>query len=233
MYCNDPKQGMFCKLCQKRGNAPSTARGAWTTRGIQDWNHATEQLKEHSQSKCHRDAVIHARMGEQGKEQSVLQLQCSAAAKEAEERRAKNRNMLLRSIYFLANNRLPLTTTFDPLVQLQIANGDELLQQHVKEGPQNAQYTSKFSAVMLLEAINSWLDRKLIESLKSSPYFSVLADECVDISTTEELSICCRWIVNRKPEEHFFTVLHICAQDSATISDAISLSRRTWTIVNL
>ena len=48
---------------------------------------------------------------------------------------------------------------------------------------------------MLLEAINSWLDRKLIESVKSSPYFSVLADECVYISTTEELSICCRWIV--------------------------------------
>ena len=178
-----------------------------------------------SQSKCHRDAVIHARMAEQGKEQSVLQLQCSAAAKEAEERRAKNRNIvltLLRSIYFLAKNRLSLTTTFDPLVQLQIANGDELLQQHVKEGPQSAQCTSKFSAVMLLEAINSWLDRKLIECLKSSTYFSVLADECVDISTTEELSICCRWIVNGKPEKHFLRVLHICAQDAATISDAIS-----------
>ena len=78
VYCDDPKQGMFCKLCQKRGNAPSTVRGAWTTRGIQDWNHAIEQLKEHRQSKCHRDAVIHARMAEQGKEQSVLQLQCSA-----------------------------------------------------------------------------------------------------------------------------------------------------------
>ena len=35
VYCDDSKQGMFCKLCQKRGNAPSTARGAWTTRGIQ------------------------------------------------------------------------------------------------------------------------------------------------------------------------------------------------------
>lgn len=50
VYCNDPKQGMLCKLCQQRGNPPSTARGAWTTRGVQDWNHATEQLKEHSQS---------------------------------------------------------------------------------------------------------------------------------------------------------------------------------------
>ena len=62
-------------------------------------------------------------MAEQGKEQSALQLQCSAAAKEAEERRAKNRNIvlkLLRSIYFLAKSHLPLTTTFDPLVQLQM-----------------------------------------------------------------------------------------------------------------
>ena len=50
----------------------------------------------------------------------------------------------------------------------------------------------------------------------------MLADECVDISTREELSICCRWIVNGKTEEHFLTVLHICAQDAATISDAIS-----------
>ena len=128
---------------------------------------------------------------------------------------------LLRSIYFLAKNRLPLTTTFDELVQLQIANGDGLLQQHVEEGPQNAQYTSKFSAVVLLEAIDTWLDRKLMESLRSSPYFSVLADECVDISTTEELSICCRWIVNGKPEEHFLTVLHISALDAANISDAV------------
>ena len=48
VYCDDPKQGMFYKLCQKRGNAPSTARGAWTTWGIQDWNHATEQLEEHT-----------------------------------------------------------------------------------------------------------------------------------------------------------------------------------------
>ena len=49
----------------------------------------------------------------------------------------------------------------------------------------------------------------------------MLADECVDISTTEELSIYCRWIVNGKPEEHFLTVFHITALDAATISDTI------------
>ena len=60
-----------------------------------------------------------------------------------------------------------------------------------------------------------------MESLTSSSYFSVLADECVDISTTEELSVCCQWIVNGKSEEHFPIVLHISALDATNISDAI------------
>ena len=77
---------------------------------------------------------------------------------------------------------------------------------------------------MLVEAIDTWawLDMKLTESLRRSPYFFVLADECEDISTTEELSICCRWIVNGKPEEHFLIVFHITALDAATISEKIS-----------
>ena len=185
---------MFCKLCQKRGNPPPTARAAWTSRGVKDWNRATEQLREHNQSKWHRDAIIHARMAEQGEQQSVLQLQCSAVLKQDEERRAKNRMIivkLLRSVYFLAKNRLPLTTTFDDMIQLQIENGDEVLKQHVESGPLNAQYTSNYSVVTLLDAIDTWLDKKLVSSLASSPYFSVLADECEDISTAEELSICC------------------------------------------
>lgn len=179
---------MFCKLCQKRGNPPSTARGSWTLWGIKNWNHATELPKDHSQSKWHKVAVIHSRMAEHGKQQSVLQLQCSAAAKKAGVKRAKNRTIvlkLLRSIYFLAKNRLPLTTIYEQLVELQFANGDEILQHHVEEGLQNAQYTSKFSAIMSLNAIDTWLDRKLMDNLASSPYFSVLADECDDISTTE------------------------------------------------
>ena len=59
-------------------------------------------------------------MAEQGEQQSVLQLQCSAVLKQDEEKRAKNRMIimkLLRSVYFLAKNRLPLTTTFDDMIQ--------------------------------------------------------------------------------------------------------------------
>ncbi len=123
---------------------------------------------------------------------------------------ARNRNItkLLRSVYFLAKNRIPHTTTYSALVDLQIANGGELLQLHVTGGPSNAQYTSSFSCKSLLSAIDKWLDQKLTQSLLSSPFFSLLADECEDITTCEELSVCCRWLVDGKPEEHFMTIAH-------------------------
>ena len=94
-----------------------------------------------------------------------------------------------------------------------------MLEEHITQGASNAKYTSKFSAVMLLEALDTWFERKLLHSLRSSPYFSILADECQDISTHEELSICCRWIVDGYPEEHF---LHIKEVDAASITQALT-----------
>ena len=36
------------------------------------------------------------------------------------------------------------------------------------------------------------------------------------ISTQEELSICCRWLVNGSIEEHFLTILHVTSTDALT-----------------
>ena len=50
---------------------------------------------------------------------------------------------------------------------------------------------------------------------------SMVGDECEDISTQEELSICCRWLVNGASEEHFLTTLHMCQLDAEAITSAI------------
>lgn len=95
------------------------------------------------------------------------------------------------------------------------------MKKYVEQGPSNAQYTSKFSSVSLIEAIDTWIHRRLVSSLKSSQFYSVLADECQDVSTQEELSICCRWVVDGHSEEHFMTILHIRSLDSETLTRAI------------
>ena len=84
---------MFCETCLKWGNHPAGSRGAWKTRGITNWNHATELLKQHADSQWHRDAAataVMARQAESGK--SVLELQYSSAAQQAAERRQRNRD---------------------------------------------------------------------------------------------------------------------------------------------
>ena len=74
----------------------------------------------------------------------------------------------------------------------------------------------------MIEAIDTWVEKKLLESLKTYPFFSILADECQDVSTQEELSISFRWIVNGCPEEHFMIILHVKSTDADAITKVIT-----------
>ena len=84
----------------------------------------------------------------------------------------------MRPIYILAKNRIPHSTTYTELIELQVLNGDGLLEKHLSEGSSNAQYTSRFSARVLIEAIDIWIETKLMCCLQECPYFFILAEEC-------------------------------------------------------
>ena len=134
---------------------PPRAIGGWTTRGIVAW--ATELLKPLSRSKWRHDSSITARKAKHVEQQNGIEMQCAGAARQAEGQQKKNREIickLLRSIYFLAKNHIPHSTTYKELIELQVLNGDELLEKHRSEGPSNAQHTSRFS-----EAIDIWIKR--------------------------------------------------------------------------
>ena len=76
--------------------------------------------------------------------QNVIVMKCACAARQAEEQKKKNREIILKlmsSIHFLAKNHIPHSTTYKELIELQVLNGDELLEKHLSEGPSNAQYT--------------------------------------------------------------------------------------------
>ena len=60
-------------------------RWVGTTRGIVDWKHATELLKQHSGSKWHQDSSITARRAKHVEQQNISEMQCAGAATQAEE----------------------------------------------------------------------------------------------------------------------------------------------------
>ena len=97
------------------GRPPPSEIGGRTTRGIVVWNHATELLKQHIGSKWHQDSSITTRMAKHVEQQNVIEMQCAGDAKQAEEQKKKNREIILklmRSMYFLAKNLIPHSTTY-------------------------------------------------------------------------------------------------------------------------
>ena len=85
------------------GRPPPSEIGGRTTRGIVEWNHATELLEQYSGSKWHQDSPITATMAKHVEQQNVIEMQCAGASKLAEEQKEKNRDIILklmRSMYF-------------------------------------------------------------------------------------------------------------------------------------
>ena len=117
------KLACFVLFVRNGKSHTSKCKGGWRTRGIVVWNHATELLKQHSGSKWHQDSSITTTMAKHVEQQNVMEMQCAGAAKQAEEQKKKNREIILkfmRSIYLLANNLIPHSTTYKELIELQV-----------------------------------------------------------------------------------------------------------------
>lgn len=52
---------------------------------------------------------------------------------------------------------------------------------------------------------------------KSEAHSSQLWQPIAKISTQEKLSICCQWLINEWPEEHFLTILNIKSTNAEEI----------------
>ena len=87
----------------------------------------------------------------------------------------------------LAKNRVAHTTNFAELVELVIAcGGADNLQRFVHdEMRRNAKYMSTTATT---DFIACWVEEGLLHSLKASPYFTMMGDECTDITSLEEQS---------------------------------------------
>ena len=53
-------------------------------------------------------------------------------------------------------------------------------------------YMSKIKAAELLKSISQFIKEQILDQLKPSLYFSLMADESTDIASKEEMSVCAR-----------------------------------------
>ena len=85
----------------------------------------------------------------------------------------------------------------------------------------NAVYTSHRAVTDFIEALAKWVEESTLKRLQSVPFFSVMADECTDDTTIEELSVFCRWEESGVPVECFLEIVPLKKADAESIYLAI------------
>ena len=50
-------------------------------------------------------------------------------------------------------------------------------------------YTSHIAVVEFMEALGTWVQESIVKRLCQTSCFSVMADECTDVATIEEMSV--------------------------------------------
>ena len=62
------------------------------------------------------------------------------------------------------------------------------------------------AVVEFVNALGTWVEESLLKRFHKAPFFSIMADEYTDVTTIEELTICCRWVESGVPEEPFIEI---------------------------
>ena len=124
---------------------------------------------------------------------------------------------LIRCPHFLASQHIAHSTNSEKLVSLVVTCGGEDLKTYLESAGKNAMYTSRIAVTEFIEALGTWVEESLLKHLHQAPFYSIMADECTDVSTVEELSLFCRWIENDEPTEHFIDLLPMKKTDAVLV----------------
>ena len=82
-------------------------------------------------------------------------------------------------------------------------------------------YTSHIAAVEFMEALGTWVEEFLLKHLHQASCFRIMADECTDVATIEEMSVFCRWEEEGSPEENFLEIVLLKQANAERIYSAL------------
>jgi hypothetical protein len=113
---------------------------------------------------------------------------------------------ILKTIYLCGKQNIPLRghteekSNFIALINYR-AETDQILATHLQNSPPNARYLSPTIQNELIDICGRQLQQVIVSECNSANCFSVIADETTDVSTTEQISLCVRYVGVDSDEE--------------------------------
>lgn len=209
-----------------------------------NWKKCSDDLKDHATKKYHSVALLKSEhfLENMRNPSEGIDVQMNVEADAQIDVNRKVLASIYKTVVFCGRQGLALRghrddgvldednrSNFNALLKFRIDSGDEFLKTHLETCNGSATYISKETQNRLIEILGSQIRGKLLAEIRQSKYFSVLADEVVDASNTEQISIVIRFVdSNQEVREVFLAFMECDNITGETLTGLILQCLRDW-----
>ena len=222
--------GTFCLPCvafaSKLGKSISLKK--LFTEPFTRWNGARPRWANHSISQLHKDcsSAMETFLSQmEKKEKRIDEILNETMRKRVSENRKKlipiiktvvlcgRQNMALRGhrddAKHIADTSIN-SGNFQALLNFRVDSGDTVLREHFETAPKNATYRSKTIQNEIISCCQDYITDDVLDEIKASQFFAVIADEATDSSNKKQLAIFIRFVdAEGQIREEFMQFVHV------------------------
>jgi hypothetical protein len=225
---------VYCESCWLFANRNSrNFRSEWVD-GVNDWKHLSEKIKIHQQSDVHIDAVI---VHQQWKRGGCIEEALDLNIREERSKWIKVLSRLFDITLTLAENNLAFrgdnevigeqsSGNFLALVGL-VARYDTVLEELIKKPDGTCKYLSPSIQNELISEASTAVKNKLLDDIRSAPFYTVIADGTQDITKNDQFSCVIRYVLTDSDKctvevkESFLGFFHVVDQSAKGIEELL------------
>ena len=237
--------GVFCRACvffapEKVGGQAS---GQFVTKPFTCWNKQTERMNAHGMLDYHLTSMVKMEefLARYENPSEAINIQFNSEAN----RIMKNNQQVIESLFKIVmlcgkqglalrghrddcidwvsqeqEEQLGNQGNFIELVRFR-AETDAVLHTHLQSAPRNALYTSKTIQNQLIDIIGQCIRSDIVNEVKEAKFYSVIADEVVDVANKEQLSISLRYVFKNEVKEVFLNFVEVDRITGKVLAESI------------
>ena len=216
-YYSQQQNGGYCLPCVlfARSTDARKGKGMFVETAFTNFRKAYDICNAHADRQYHKDAVVACdafieRMS--GRRESVA-VELSRGLKETIQKKRKRLHSIVETIILCGRQNIALRGhrdsgtdleglesgrrnhgNFWALLHFRISAGDNILRDHLQSAPRNATYTSPDVQNQIINILGDQIRDKILSKVRSSPCYTLIADEVTDCSNKEQLCIVLRYV---------------------------------------
>ena len=206
-YYDHDKNGWFCRKCQAFGPV-SSASNPWISGGVRVGTHPTRKMVKHFESNLHKKSLGFEKMF---KKTSVKELLQAKGMELLTQKRLENRNVL-KSMFtvalYMVRKCLP-NDLFPEMIKLAADVGASGLKQYLNECPKNATHLSSYSYEEILDVMNEYIEKPLVEALKAQEAFTIFIDETTAVGNKSMVNTYVMFDDGQAVKEHYLGLVNM------------------------